>query len=154
ELNKEQQERADFALKLIPRLSLLVQNDRGFADGYMALGDQLANAGDLYLAFLCFTRAIELEHPNDPELRRRRRELIAVFAHGESKRSSSYSAYMNRKVEEGEEHLKLGDRWLGEFQKVEAQLVKSGKMPSFEESEAAASKAGVRRYRPGGKNDS
>ena len=129
------------------RLVLLLQNDQSFADGFVLLGDMLANTGDLNLAFLAFTRAIELNHSNDSEIRRRRRELLGLFHAAEDTDFPDLMAYWRMRIAEAEDHLVKASHWLPKFQKIEAEMAKNA-LPKLSDVSAEAEKRGVTRYRP------
>ena len=111
------------------RLQRLIQNDRTFPDGYVVMGDYLSKTGELNLAFLAYTKAIDLGHSNPDEIRRRRRALLRHFEeYVDRKRffiSSSRTRWWSAKIKEAQEEIAAGDAWLEEFQSVEARLVET-----------------------------
>jgi hypothetical protein len=131
------------------KLKKLLSNDQTFADGFVAMGDFLALRGELNLAFLCLTRALELGHANDSEIRRRRRAILEEWENASDKRIRSRKSFWRTKIAKSEKVLKLARPWLGRFQAAEATLVKKGQFPSSAETLAEmASKKGSGKYRP------
>ena len=51
------------------KLKRLLANDQTFADGFVAMGDFLATRGELHMAFLSFTRALDTGHANEQAAR-------------------------------------------------------------------------------------
>ena len=130
------------------RLKLLVQNDQTFADGFVVLGDFLAARGDLNLAFLAYTRAIELKHPNDQQIRNRRKSLLAHFEQAASHEIPDRMAFWREQIAKAELTLTKAQQWLPQFQAAEAQLAKSMDSPPFGVVETKLEKQGIKRYRP------
>ena len=134
------------------KLRRLLQNDQTFADGFVAMGEFQARRGYLHLAFLCFTRAIELEHPNDSQMRRRRREILSEWESASSKRIPSKNKYWRVEIAKAEAHLKKATDWGKRFHTVEAQIVqREKKLPSFDETLARMKAMKIAKYRPAGK---
>ena len=135
----------------VNQLENLLRNDQGFADGFAAMGDYLASSGQLHLAFLSFSRAIELQHPNTSEMKRRRRELLNHRESVEDKGfrgNSKRMAWWDQEVAAASKKINKGAAWLVQFKKAEAKLVaKKGDTVEFQSVEAALEKIGVKKSR-------
>lgn len=132
------------------KLRRLLQNDQTFADGFVAMGEFQARRGHLHLAFLCFTRALELEHPNDSQMRRRRREILSEWQSASNTRIPNRNKYWQVEIAKAEAHLKNARSWGKRFHIVEAQIVqREKKLPSFDETLARMEAMKIAKYRPG-----
>jgi hypothetical protein len=130
-------------------LRLLLQNDQTFADGFAAMGDHLGRRGDLHLAFLAYTRAIELKHPNDSEMRKRRRAILAEWESASDETIRNLNAFRRERIAIAEGHHRKAGAWIVRFQDVEAQLVKAtNALPPFEETLRKMDELKIARYRP------
>ena len=119
-------------------LKRLIQNDNTFPDGYLVFGDYLANTGQLNLAFIAYTRAIDLGHRNPNEIRRRRRALLKHFEqYVDKKRLLNQwhrSKWWTAKIEEARREIQEGADWLRDYQELEAEMVKNdGDVVSFDD---------------------
>lgn len=138
--------------KTYQKLSNLLRNDQTFADGFLAMGDFLSQFGDLHLAFLAYSRAIELDHRNSNEIRRRRRALLNHRENHQDKRfrgNSRRLAWWDAEVKKANRTIAKSAAWLRKFQAAEARLVASkGDAVEFAIVEAALVKAGTTKSRP------
>ncbi|MFT5409332.1 MAG: hypothetical protein ACI8XO_001137 [Verrucomicrobiales bacterium] len=130
----------------------LLRNDQSFADGFAAMGDHLALVGDLHLAFLSYSRAIELDHPNTSEMKRRRRALLRHRESVEDKKfrgNSKRMAWWDAEVANAKKTIGKGAAWLKAFQRIEAALVKrKGDAVDFVDVEIAIETQQLTKLRP------
>lgn len=120
----------------------LIRADRNFADAYVVLGDRLVKERALNLALVSYVRALNLDHTNPREVRRRIENILDYWA--EFRKRESLDEAMDRISS----MLEASEHWLREFQTVEADLVARGAMPGFERTEAELRRRGVERLRP------
>ena len=107
------------------KLQNLLRNDRGFADGFLVMGDFLVTSGDLHLGMICYYRSLQLNHPN-PVMVKRRIDNIRVHWGKASLRFKQWTtqAKVGKMTKEAESWLKM-------FQKTEAKLLGPGEEPNF-----------------------
>ncbi len=109
-----------------PRHLQMVRNDQSFADGFAALGDDLAGAGDLHLSLIAHTRAMLLGHQNPKEIRRRRRELLKhqeMITRPSGMRVRGSKHWM-KEIAKAEALIGGGQQWLAKFKATEAGLLR------------------------------
>ena len=118
----------DYAPDRFDRLQRLLENDQTFADGFLVMGDFLANRGDLNLAYLCYKKASTLNHPNPPEVARRIASLYSQFhmATFDGGGPKAYRAWMQKITAqhsaEAARAFSLAEKWQAQFQETEGAL--------------------------------
>lgn len=131
------------------KLSNLLRNDQSFADGFLAMGDYLARVGNLHLAFVAYSRAIEIGHANTSAIKARRRKLLRHWEaamHRRFRGNSKRLAWWDEEVALAAGRVKAGAAWLEKFQEAEGRLVaKRGDVVGFVEVEKALEETGVKR---------
>ena len=129
------------------RYPKLVRNDQGFADGFLVYGDYLAGRGDLHLAFLAYTRASLLGHQNPEEVKRRQDAYLRYMNIDKANRRSVGRAGAIS-VARAENAIKVGEKWLEQFKKVESELLlgeKDERRVSFLKVLSAMGRRGIKR---------
>lgn len=127
--------------KLVNRkhLETLIKNDYKFADTYIVLGDLLFHNKDYQMALRAYSRAENLNHPNNTMVYERIKMIHNHFANNPRKgyvldfRSSQISREFDSAAE-----------WLGKFQEIEADELKAGRPVDFKTLLKVADKSGLK----------
>jgi hypothetical protein len=145
--DKLPQERQD-RLRL---LTLLLRNYVKFAEGFLVLGDELAEAGDNQLALCAYARAFDLEHPATDLVRE---HFLAVASRIERWSGQLRGSVLERERTMGEISEQLRQQevksmvWRGAFIRLEGDALRRGEFPSFAETSARMAADGVSVYLP------
>ena len=135
-------------------LNLLLRSYPVFAEGYVTLGDTLADNGDNTLAIESYIRALDLEHPY-PDLLRKRIKAVGSRISGWSAlfEGPGSEASLNKLITHMREQLIACRAWNASFLKQEETFLAQGKQPSFDETLAQLKASGISTHIPFGGDD-
>jgi len=128
----------------------LIRNDRGFADGYLLLGDCLRQQRQKNLALWAYVRALDLGHPN-PGILEARIDRILSYWRKSITSTSSWTKYVENRADTVagiKAGLAQAGQWLAKFEACEAELLASAGTVDFDQVEAALKQRGVKRHEP------
>jgi tetratricopeptide (TPR) repeat protein len=142
-------QRESLVARDLDRLERLVRYDRTFTDGLYVLGDL---KGDLHFSVIALHRALDLGHPRPDMIRK---SLEVAFAHWEAiaaggiggTRAGAFPSDFEGSQAFARRADSAAKAWVAAFQKTEAEILATGARPTFEQTEAALERAGVRRSR-------
>ncbi|BBM86829.1 tetratricopeptide repeat protein [Candidatus Uabimicrobium amorphum] len=132
------------------KLRLLLEADNSFSDAYIALGDEFFISRRQYLVSLwCYLRAQKLGHPRPDIVKQRIDRTYEIMKYGANAMFWSY--YINDKevvLNAVSKELKECEKWLEEFYKVEADLLKKHENVDFNMTYREMKKRGIARKKP------